>query len=100
MSLRHQRAGEKLTITGLVLNPRQGVRVERVSAVVYVFDSDGVFLASGRALVDYTKLDPGDESPFVVTVIAPGKIGRYRVGFRGQDGAVVGHVDRRAGIQS
>jgi hypothetical protein len=100
MSLRHQRDGEKLTITGLVLNPRQGVRVERVSAVVYVFDSDGVFLASGRALVDYTKLDPGDESPFVVTVIAPGKIGRYRVGFRGQDGAVVGHVDRRAGLQS
>jgi hypothetical protein len=97
MSLRHERDGEKLTVTGLVLNPRQGGRVERVSAVVYVYDPAGTFLASGRALVDYTKLDPGAESPFVVTVIAPGKIGRYRVGFRGQDGAVVGHVDRRSG---
>jgi hypothetical protein len=100
MSLRHARDGEKLTITGLVINPRQGTRAERVSAVVYVFDPEGVFLASGRALVDYTRLDPGDESPFVVTVIAPGKVGRYRVGFRGQDGAVVGHVDRRPGTQS
>jgi hypothetical protein len=100
MSLRHERAGEKLTVTGLVLNPRQGARVERVSAVVYVYDPAGAFLASGRALVDYTKLDPGGESPFVVTVIAPGKIGRYRVGFRGQDGAVVSHVDRRSGTQS
>jgi hypothetical protein len=100
MSLRHERDGEKLTVTGLILNPRQGARVERVSAVVYVYDPAGTFLASGRALVDYTKLDPGAESPFVVTVIAPGKIGRYRVGFRGQDGAVVGHVDRRSGVQS
>jgi hypothetical protein len=97
MSLRHERDGEKLTITGLVRNPRQGAGVERVSAVVYVFDPAGTFLASGRALVDYTKLDPGDESPFVVSVVAPGTIGRYRVGFRGQDGAVVSHVDRRSG---
>ncbi|HEX2341007.1 MAG TPA: hypothetical protein VHI98_11055 [Vicinamibacterales bacterium] len=97
MSLRHERDGEKLTVTGLVLNPRQGARVDQLSVVVYVYDPAGTFLASGRALVDYTKLDPGAESPFVVTVIAPGKIGRYRVGFRGQDGAVVGHVDRRSG---
>jgi hypothetical protein len=97
MSLRHERDGEKLTVTGLVVNPRQGAPVERASAVVYVYDPAGTFLASGRALVDYTKLDPGAESPFVVTVVAPGKIGRYRVGFRGQDGAVVSHVDRRSG---
>jgi hypothetical protein len=98
MSLRHDRNGEKLTITGLVVNPRHGQRVERASAVVFVFDPAGTFVASGRALIDFTKLDPGDESPFVVTVDAPGRIGRYRVGFRGQDGAVVGHVDRRAGV--
>ncbi len=97
MSLRHDREGEKLTITGLVINPRHGARVERTSAVVFVFDQAGTFVASGRALVDYTRLDPGDQSPFVVTVIAPGKIGKYRVGFRGQDGAVVSHVDRRSG---
>ena len=97
MSLRHDREGEKLTITGLVINPRHGARVERTSAVVFVFDQAGTFVASGRAPIDYTRLDPGDESPFVVTVIAPGKIGKYRVGFRGQDGAVVSHVDRRSG---
>lgn len=97
MSLRHDREGEKLTITGLVINPRHGARVERTSAVVFVFNEAGTFVASGRALVDYTRLDPGDQSPFVVTVIAPGKIGKYRVGFRGQDGAVVSHVDRRSG---
>jgi len=97
MSLRHDREGEKLTITGLVINPRHGARVERASVVVFVFDQAGTFVASGRALIDYTRLDPGDESPFVVTVIAPGTIGKYRVGFRGQDGAVVSHVDRRSG---
>jgi hypothetical protein len=97
VSLRHDREGEKLTITGLVINPRHGARVERASAVVFVFDQAGAFVASGRALIDYTRLDPGSESPFVVTVIAPGKIGKYRVGFRGQDGAVVSHVDRRSG---
>lgn len=97
LSLRHERDGERLMITGLVLNPRHGARIERASAVVFVFDPAGTFVASGRALIDFTKLDPGNESPFVVTVIAPGKIGRYRIGFRGQDGAVVGHVDRRVG---
>ena len=73
MSLRHDREGEKLTITGLVINPRHGARVERTSAVVFVFDEAGTFVASGRALIDYTRLDPGDQSPFVVTVIAPEK---------------------------
>jgi hypothetical protein len=95
LSLRHERDGERLTITGLVRNPRNGARLERTSAVAFVFDPDGAFVASGRALVDFMKLDPGDESPFVVTVVAPGRIGRYRIGFRGPDGAVVGHADRR-----
>jgi hypothetical protein len=95
LSLRHDREGERLTITGLVRNPRDGARLERTSAIAFVFDADGAFVASGRALVDFMKLDPGDESPFVVTVVAPGRIGRYRIGFRGPDGAVVSHADRR-----
>jgi hypothetical protein len=98
VSLRHERIGDRLTITGLVRNPRDGARVERANAVAFVFDPGGTFVASGRALVDFVTLDPGDESPFVVTVTAAGPIGRYRVGFRRQDGAVVGHVDRRATI--
>ena len=98
LSLRHERNGEKLTITGLVRNPQNGPRLERVSAVAFVFDPSGTFVASERALVDFLILSPGEESPFVVSVTAPGRIGRYRIGFRGEDGAVVGHVDHRAGV--
>jgi hypothetical protein len=97
LSLRHERNGEKLTITGLVRNPQNGPRQERISAVAFVFDPSGTFVASERALVDFLVLSPGEESPFVVSITAPGRIGRYRIGFRGQDGAVVGHVDHRAG---
>lgn len=98
VSLRHERTGDRLTITGLVRNPPGGARVERANAVAFVFDPNGTFIASGRALVDFVTLDPGDESPFVVTVTAPGRVGRYRVGFRRQDGAVVSHVDRRRAV--
>jgi hypothetical protein len=98
LSLRHERNGEKLTITGLVRNPQNGPRLERISAVAFVFDPSGTFVASERALVDFLVLSPGEESPFVVSVTAPGRIGRYRIGFRGEDGAVVGHVDHRAGV--
>ncbi|HEX2442975.1 MAG TPA: hypothetical protein VHJ77_03440 [Vicinamibacterales bacterium] len=98
LSLRHERNGEKLTITGLVRNPENGPRLERISAVAFIFDPSGTFVASERALVDFLILSPGEESPFVVNVTAPGRIGRYRIGFRGEDGAVVGHVDHRAGV--
>jgi hypothetical protein len=98
LSLRHERNGEKLTITGLVRNPQNGPRLERISAVAFVFDPSGTFVASERALVDFLILSPGEESPFVVTITAPGRVGRYRIGFRGEDGAVVGHVDHRAGV--
>jgi hypothetical protein len=66
--------------------------------VAFIFDPSGTFVASERALVDFLILSPGEESPFVVNVTAPGRIGRYRIGFRGEDGAVVGHVDHRAGV--
>jgi hypothetical protein len=98
LSLRHERDGERLTITGLVRNPQNGPRLERISAVAFVFDPSGTFIASERALVDFLVLSPGEESPFVVSVTAPGRIGRYRIGFRGEDGVVVGHVDHRAGV--
>ena len=94
VSMRHTRSGETLTVSGLVRNPRNAARVERVTAVVFAFDRSGTFVASGRAPLDFVALDAGDESPFVVNIPAVSEVGRYRVTFRTESG-VVRHVDRR-----
>lgn len=94
VSLSHQRQNEKLAVSGLVRNPVAGTPVERLSAVVFLFDRMGTFVASSRANVDFLKLGAGDESPFVVSLDAPATVARYRVSFRTDDG-VVPHVDRR-----
>jgi hypothetical protein len=95
LSLRDSRAESSLTITGMVQNPRAGALLSRVAVTAYAFDDKGAFLASGRALIDVTSLAPGDESPFVVTVPVTGTVARYRIGFRGEDGRVIAHVDKR-----
>lgn len=94
VSMRHERQGAKLSITGLVRNPGAGTAVERLAAVVFLFDQQSAFVSSARADVDFTRLGPGDESPFVVAVDAPPSVARYRVSFRNEAG-VVPHVDRR-----
>jgi hypothetical protein len=66
-----------------------------VTVTAYTFDENGSFLASGRALIDVTSLSGGDESPFVVSVPVNETVARYRIGFRGEDGRVIAHVDRR-----
>jgi hypothetical protein len=96
LSLRHSQADGRLVITGLVQNPRAGVPLMRVIATAFLFSADGTFLASGRAPLDFSTLAPGDESPFVLSVPVTGQVGRYRVGFRSEDGRVIAHVDRRA----
>jgi hypothetical protein len=96
LSLRYQQQNEHMEITGLVKNPAGGAPLARVTATAFLFGGDGTFLASGRALLDYTTLAPGEESPFVITVPISGTVTRYRVGFRGEDGRVLAHVDRRA----
>jgi hypothetical protein len=95
LSLRDVRQADSLTITGLVHNPRGGSPLTRVTVTAYTFDDQGSFLASGRALIDVTALAPDDESPFVVTVPVTGPVARYRIGFRGEDGSVIAHVDKR-----
>jgi hypothetical protein len=95
MSLSHARQNEKLAVSGLVRNPVAGAPVERLSAVVFLFDRAGTFVTSSKANVDFLKLGAGDESPFVVSLDAPPTVARYRVSFRTDDG-VVPHVDRRA----
>jgi hypothetical protein len=82
-------------VTGLVQNPIEGAPLRGVVAMVYLFDPQGRYFASGRARLDATTLGAGEESPFVVTIPKAGTVGRYRVGFRLDDGGVVAHVDRR-----
>ena len=95
ISLTHKQDGTTLTITGLVQNPRDGVPLTKVAATAYLFGPDGSLLASGRAPLDFTLLRPGDESAFAISVPVTATVARYRVGFRGEDGRIIGHVDRR-----
>jgi hypothetical protein len=95
VSLRHTKEHDTLTITGLVQNPKDGRDLTRVTAVAFIFDQAGEFVGSGRAPLEFTQLAPGAESPFQIVVANAGSVGRYRIGFRTEDGAVLGHVDRR-----
>ena len=99
LSLTHAQKPESLTITGLVQNPRGGQTMSKVVATAMLFGADDTFVASGKSALDLTTLRPGDESGFVIAVplaSAPATaVTRYRVGFRGEDGRVIGHIDRR-----
>jgi hypothetical protein len=48
MSMRYQHEGTNLTVSGLVRNPSGGSSVNGVTAVVFAFDRNGGFVASGR----------------------------------------------------
>lgn len=97
VSLTHQRQDNKLAVSGLVRNPLSGKPVEKLSAVVFLFDRTGTFVTSSRAQVDFLKLGAGDESPFVVSLDAPQTVARYRVSFRTDEG-IVPHIDRRGAV--
>ena len=94
LALGHDRTGDELTVRGVIRNPSSGVAVDRLTAVVFLFNRDGSFLTTGRATVESPALVPGGESRFVVTVPSAADVGRYRVSFRTDD-RVVPHVDRR-----
>jgi hypothetical protein len=98
LSMHPERSGDTLTVTGLVRNAGRGA-AKGVTAVVFAFDRDGDFVASGRAPLDFVTLGPGDDSPFRVTVPQVGDVARYRVSFR-DDAGVVRHVDRRPALQA
>jgi hypothetical protein len=95
VALRHSRDAGSLTVSGLVQNPRTGPTQSRLIATAFVFGPDGTFLTSSRAPLDISRLAPGEESPFVVTVPVSGEVSRYRIGFRTEDGQVVAHIDKR-----
>jgi hypothetical protein len=97
LSMRHTRSGDGLTVTGLVRN-RGAADAASIAAVVFVFDREGGFVASGRAPLEFGSVALGDESPFKVTIPDVKDVGRYRVSFRTPVG-IVPHVDRRATLQ-
>jgi hypothetical protein len=97
LSMRHVRAGDNLTVTGLVRNGGAAAS-EKIAAVVFVFDREGGFVASGRAPLEFSAIAHGDESPFQVTIPDVKDVGRYRVSFRTEAG-ILPHVDRRATLQ-
>jgi hypothetical protein len=94
LALGHQRDGDRLTVRGVVRNPSVGREVDRVTAVVFLYDRSGGFLTSGRAAIEAARLTPGGESTFQIVVPGASEVGRYRVSFRTED-RVVPHVDRR-----
>ena len=94
VALAQARKGDILTVSGTVRNPPTAIERRQLAAVVFVFDRNGSFVASGRAPLDYQALAPGDESPFVITVPGAAAVSRYRVSFREADD-VLPHVDRR-----
>jgi hypothetical protein len=100
ISMRHDRNRQALTVTGVVRNPRAGAPLPRVTATVFAFERDGSFVASGRSPLDFTTLEPGEESPFVVPVALSEStnVARYRVSFRTEVGTLR-HVDRRGDTQ-
>jgi hypothetical protein len=95
LALAHEREGDTLTVRGTIRNPASGSEMNRLTAVVFLFDRDGGFLSSGRAAVESPALIPGGESTFVVTIAAAGDVARYRVSFRSGD-QIVSHVDKRS----
>jgi hypothetical protein len=97
LSMRHSRAGGNMTVTGLVRN-RGDASPAAIMAVVFLFDRDGGFVASGRAPLEFGGIANGDESPFQVTISDVNDVGRYKVSFRTESG-IVPHVDRRATLQ-
>lgn len=95
VSLGHEQSKTDLTIRGLVRNPNAGSIRAGTSASVFLFDGEGSFLGSGRSVLDTPTLSPGAEASFEVTLPANSRVRRYRVTFRGADGSVVPHLDKR-----
>jgi len=95
LSLKHTIEGDTFSLAGLVVNPIDATPLSHVIAVVYLFDKDGAYFASGKAELEFSGLRPGEESPFTIKIPNVAHIGKYRVGFRREDGSVIAHLDKR-----
>ena len=72
-----------------------GVAAAALVAHVTLLDQAGAVLGSGRAPVATTRLRPGDLTAFSVELPSRADVRRYRVTFRGTDGGLVPHADKR-----
>jgi hypothetical protein len=95
LSLKHTIEGDTFSLVGLVVNPIDARPLAHVVAVVYLFDKAGAYFASGKAELEFSGLRPGEESPFAIKISNVAHVGKYRVGFRREDGSVIAHVDKR-----
>ena len=90
LSMRHTRTPEGLTVTGLVRN-QSAADTASITAVVFVFDHDGGFVASGRAPLEFGSVARGDESPFKDTIPDVKDVCPYSLSFSSKAG-IVQHV--------
>ena len=95
VALGHERENDRLVVRGVIRNPVGGSTVNQLTAVVMLFNREGGVLATGRAEVRPSQLQPGGETTFLVTVPGATDVGRYRVSFRADD-RVIPHVDVRS----
>jgi len=94
VALGQEQKADRLIVRGVIRNPAAGTRIDRLVAVVFVFDADGGFVTSGRAPIDSTSFLPGGESAFLVNIPGAEHAARYRVSFR-TDTALIPHLDQR-----
>ncbi|BCS31284.1 hypothetical protein TBR22_A04840 [Luteitalea sp. TBR-22] len=94
-ALGHERNGNTLLVRGRVKNPVAGSARTSLVASVMLLDQAGGFLGSARTPVDAARLRPGEAASFAVELPVHKDGRRYRVTFRGPDGALVPHVDKR-----
>jgi hypothetical protein len=95
ITLSHAQEAGTLIVRGLVQNPGSGRAQARAVATAVLLDADGQLVATGRSPLDIARLEPGDESPFVIRIPAPRAVARYRVSFRAADDTPLPHIDRR-----
>lgn len=95
VSLSHAQEPGSLVVSGLVQNPAGGRAQARALVSAVLLGADGRPVATGRAPLDIARLEPGDESPFVIRIPVAQPVSRYRVSFRAADDTPLPHVDRR-----
>ena len=76
VALGHERDGDRLIVRGVVRNPPSGTAVDRLAAVVFVFNREGGFLTSSRMMIDPSTLRPGGESILSSPFPARADVGR------------------------
>jgi hypothetical protein len=94
VALTHERSANQLTVRGAVKNPAGGREIDGLTAVVLLYNTEGSYVATGRAPLAQPVLTAGAESTFSVTLPDQAALGRYRVSFRAGD-SVIAHVDQR-----